>query len=176
MQDVDLSDAVPSLFMCPHAASDMYPKCANSDQCSLSCIMQWVQHVIECARCVNHIICFHDVDSPVKCDNRKCRRVAVTWTFEGEIADLCYRHKLKVQGYVFQRIVKQLEVLLELDFDRIKLIGSKEANPVANHTRIVFDFLALFSKFRTQMTDLGLQLHSSDMIGQLQHCSRTGNE
>lgn len=168
--------------VCPEA--DDIPSCANAQQCSLSCVSLYVDHLEKCTRCVQHL-CGNDLEihTTSACNNVHCQKIVNCWKLKGDIIDCCYKHKLKSHGYVFEQIFKQLETMFKLDFENITYnpppnrfgniradasieIGSNDY--VAKNTAVLFDFLELFQKFKINMAACQMRLDSGDLSGILQ--------
>lgn len=167
---------------CP--AADSIPPCANSQHCSLSCVSLFVDHLEKCTRCVQHL-CGDDAEmhTTTACNNNHCQKVVNCWKLKGEITECCFKHKLKLNGYVFEQIARQLEVLFKLNFENITYnqpvsqFGNIRANAsveminndyVIKNTAMLFDFLQIFKTFKVSMAVCDMALDSSDLGGILQ--------
>lgn len=172
---IDNNNPVPHIFKCPLALRNQIPACSNSEQCGVSCILLWMNHLDECSRCVHHLIDMADQHELVRCNEMHCKKVYACWQFKGDLVECCYKHKLRPGGYVFQRVAKHLELLLLLDFESICYNRPSDSDDedsitlAARVTTIVFDFLALFASLRQKLTECNVtNIHSDDLVGLLQ--------
>ena len=160
---------------CPDAKD--LPPCASQDNCTLSCLIMYVHHLEKCTRCVLHL-----VDEENGCDSNHCKRVKYYWQLRGDFIDCLYHSKTKVDTFTFERIVKQLQMFFDLDFtnihyqkngvhikrsDLIEKVSTPNRASVQS-TDILFSFLDIFRKFKTNLESCGMTIESGDLCGTLQ--------
>ena len=171
---------------CPDAANTI-PKCANGHHCNLSCISLYVAHLEKCTRCVEHLCLMEEQYEQQQqqrgaeentCQNVHCRKVFNCWQLKGDLNECCYRNKLKIDGYVFQGIARQLEVLLKTDFENLVYRNAPTANDArkteeqrkrdaycVKNTARLFDYLNIFKTFKQKMAACDMYLDGVDLVG-----------
>lgn len=166
---------------CPDAAKTV-PDCANGHHCNLSCLSLYVAHLEKCTRCVEHLCGLtdghRDAETKSACQNVHCRKVFNCWQLKGDLNECCYRNKLKIDGYVFQGIARQLEVLLQIDFENLAYSITSSAKDdrktdeqrkkdayCSKNTVVLFDFLNIFKTFKQNMADCEMYLDGVDLVG-----------
>lgn len=165
------------IVSCPTAATAV-PVCANGHHCNLSCVSLYVAHLEKCTRCVEHLCGLEEQGTNNACENVHCRKVFNCWQLKGDLNECCYRNKLKIDGYVFQGIARQLEVLLHTDFENLVYRTVTTARDeqktdeqrkkdayCAKNTAILFDYLAIFKTFKQKMAACGMYLDGVDLVG-----------
>lgn len=172
--------------VCP--AANEIPACPNAEQCSLSCVSLYVDHLEKCTRCVHHL-CGNDMEihTTSACNNVHCQKIVNFWKLKGDIIDCCYKHKLKPHSYNFEQIFRQLEVLFKLDFENItyqpthnRYSNNNNADADNNeytskNTIVLFDFLGLFQTFKANMAACQMRIDGGDLCGILQTISQQLN-
>jgi hypothetical protein len=169
---------------CPEARNVW--SCANVQNCSLSCVFLYANHLDNCTRCVHHV-CGDDADahSTKSCADPHCRKAAACWLLKGDLIEAACRNSLKFDGYVFEKIAAQLETLFQLDFDQVSYLGTslqrkrsdvaegdevvvRRCTHTAKNTAMLFEFLDIFKRFKREMATYGMQLDGGDLQGVLQ--------
>lgn len=117
------------------------PKCSQDQKCGISCLALWLDHLDRCSSCVDHIVTW-----PL-CGNNVCLRVARCWHLKGDVIEHLEREKLTLNGGVFQEDLKNLKVLLALDFEGMSYTANEESY-TAKRTASVFRLLKYLKDFR----------------------------
>jgi hypothetical protein len=134
-------------------------------------------------------LCGNDanVHTVAACSDTHCRKAANCWHLKGQLIDCCFRRSLKCDGYIFDKIARQLEMLFQLDFEQISYKSNspqQKRSDIAAHmaenesarrcahtaeqTEILFEFLNIFRIFKREMAACGMQLDGGDLQGMLQ--------
>ncbi len=165
------------ISLCPDAET---APCSNADNCNMSCLAMHVHHLEKCTRCVEHLM---PNDHGKTCSLNHCRKVYYLWQLRGDLIDCLYQQKLTANTFTFQKIVKQLQVLFELDFENIEyqkkgiqikrsdISETTATTPnkfTARSTEQLFCFLAIFRAFKTNLESCAMKVDSADLCGTLQ--------
>jgi len=163
---------------CPEAKD--FPSCAQQGGCSLSCLLLNITHLEKCTRCVQHLV--GNDDQERGCLQNHCLRIYYCWQLRGDFIDCLYKCKVKVGTYSFEKIVKQLQTLFDLDFNNIVYqkkgaqikrseiveITTTPTKSTIHSTETLFCFVDIFRTFKTNLELCNMTIDSGDLCGILQ--------